>query len=151
MTSSEIITAISIHLLVPVAGVVAYLALCRRLFVAGASPMFLAQLFLLFVCYGGVLLVVLTSLFWYWSGMASLGVFFLILAAPILLLPVLLSLWKQKNHSLAHRIAFRACGGYYVLIAVLLCSLPLMRSMVSSHTPESSNKPNNKGRIAARG
>ena len=137
MTSSEIITAISIHLLVPVAGVVAYLALCRRLFVAGASPMFLAQLFLLFVCYGGVLLVVLTSLFWNWSGMASLGVFFLVLVAPILLLPVLLSLWKQKNHSFAHRIAFRACAGYYVLIAVLLCSLPLMRSMVSSNTPES--------------
>jgi hypothetical protein len=98
MTSSEIITAITIHLLVPAAGVVAYLALCRRLVVAGASPMFLAQLFLLFVCYGGAFLVVLTSLFWYWSGMASLGVFFLILAAPILLFPVLLSLWKQKSH-----------------------------------------------------
>ena len=134
MTSSEIITAITIHLLVPAAGVAAYLMLCRRLLAAGASLMFLAQLFLLFVCYGGVLLVLLTSLFWYWSGMASVGVFFLMLAAPVLLFPVLLSLWKQKSPSSAHRVAFRACVGYYVLLAMVLCSVPLIRSLSSSHT-----------------
>lgn len=126
MRLPEIITAISIHLLIPAVGLVAYLVLCRRLIAAGASALFLAQLFLLFVCYGGVLLVLLTHLFWQWSGMASLGFFFLILAAPVLLFPVLLSLWKQKNHSFAHRVAFRACAGYYVLLAVLLCSAPLI-------------------------
>ena len=145
MTSSEINTAITIHLLVPAAGVVAYLALCRRLFVAGASPMFLAQLFLLFVCYGGALLVVLTSLFWHWSGMASVGVFFLILAAPILLFPVLLSLWKQKSHSFAHRMAFRACAGYYILIAVLLCSAPLIRGLVTSNASRPLQKAEQNG------
>jgi hypothetical protein len=133
MTLSEIITSISIHLLVPAAGLVAYLILRQRLLATGASPIFLAQLFLLFVCYGGVLLVLLTSLFWQWSGMASLGAFFLILAAPVLLFPVLLSLWKQKSHSSAHRVAFRACAGYYVLLAFLLCSLPVMRGLLSSN------------------
>ncbi len=134
MTSSEIITAITIHLLVPAACVAAYLMLCRRLLAAGASRMFLAQLFLLFVCYGGVLLGLLTSLFWYWSGMASVGVFFLMLAAPVLLFPVLLSLWQQKSPSPAHRVAFRACVGYYVLLAMVLCSVPLIRSLSGGPT-----------------
>jgi hypothetical protein len=128
MTPSEIIIAITLHLLVPAMGVVAYLILCRRLLANGASPMFLAQLFLLFVCYGGALLVFLTSFFWYWSGMASLGAFFLILAAPILLAPVLFSLWKQQARSLAHRLAFRACVGYFALIAAVLCSTLLIRA-----------------------
>lgn len=56
MNASEIITAITLHLLVPAAGVAVYLLLCRRLLAAGASLLFLAQLFLLFVCYGGLLL-----------------------------------------------------------------------------------------------
>ena len=132
MTPPEILTAISIHLLIPAAGWVTYLILRHRLLAAGASTLFLAQLFLLFVCYGGVLLIVLTSLFWHWSGMASLGFLFLILVAPILLLPALLSFWKQKGHSFAHLMAFRACAGYYVLLALFLCSVSLMSSLLSN-------------------
>lgn len=127
MNSSEALTAVSIHLLIPAAGLVAYLVLCRRLLAVRASRVFPAQIFLLFVCYGGVVLVLLTSLFWQWSGMASLGVFFLLLAAPVLLFPVLLSLWKQKNQSSAHRAAFRACAGYYILLVVLMCMVPVTR------------------------
>jgi uncharacterized membrane protein SirB2 len=42
---------------------------------------------LLIICftYGGLLLVVLTELFGRWSGMASLGTFYLILVAPIIM------------------------------------------------------------------
>ena len=120
MTPSEIIIAITLHLLVPAMGVMAYAIICRRLLAKGASPMFLAQLFLLFVCYGGALLVFLTSLFWKWSGMASLGTFFLMLAAPILLAPVTFSLWKQQDGSLTHRVAFLAAILGCVELAVLI-------------------------------
>lgn len=136
MTLSEIITAVTIHLLVPAAGLASYLVLHRRLTATGSSPVFLAQLFLLFFCYGGVLLVLLTGLFWQWSGMASLGAFFLILAAPVLLFPALLSLRSQKNHSPVHRMAFRACAAYYILLASLLCSVPILRGLLSSAARE---------------
>jgi hypothetical protein len=43
------------------------------------------ELLLIFVTYGGLLLVALTSLFWKWSAMASLGSFYLILGAPIIM------------------------------------------------------------------
>ncbi len=128
MALSEIIIAITIHLLVPAMGVVVYVKLCRRLLAEGASPIFLAQLFLLFVCYGGALLVILTSLFWHWSGMASVGTFFLAILAPVLLFPVSLSLWKQRQRSLAHGLAWRACLGYYALLAALLFSTLLIRA-----------------------
>lgn len=127
MNASEIITAITIHLLVPAAGMAVYLLLSRRLLAAGASLLFLAQLFLLFVCYGGVLLVVLTIWFWEWSGMASLGFTFLMLGAPVLLLPVSISLWKARA-SFVHRMAFRACIAYYLLIAALVCGISVMQS-----------------------
>ena len=44
------------------------------------SPPFV-PLFLLFVTYGGWLIVLLTKLFWVWSGMATLGIAYLILTA----------------------------------------------------------------------
>lgn len=127
MNASEIITAITIHLLVPATGVAGYLLLCRRLLANGASFLFLAQLFLLFVCYGGVLLVILTSLFWKWSGMASVGCFFLMLGAPVLLLPVSISLWKSRS-SFAHRMAFRACMTYYLFLLALVGVVPFIQS-----------------------
>jgi len=43
------------------------------------------ELFMIFATYGGLLLVILTELFWKWSGMASLGTFYLILGAPIVM------------------------------------------------------------------
>jgi hypothetical protein len=127
MNASEIIMAITIHLLVPAAGMAVYLLLSRRLLAAGASLLFLAQLLLLFVCYGGLLLVVLTVSFWEWSGMASAGFFFLLLGAPVLLLPVSISLSKART-SYAHRMAFRACIAYYLLIAALVCGISVMQS-----------------------
>ncbi len=45
MNASEIITAITIHLLVPAAGMTVYLLLSRRLLAAGASLLFLNDYF----------------------------------------------------------------------------------------------------------
>ena len=41
------------------------------------------ELFIIFSTYGGLLLVTLTTLFWQWSAMASLGASYLIIGAPI--------------------------------------------------------------------
>jgi hypothetical protein len=43
------------------------------------------ELFMIFSTYGGLLLVVLTTFFWSWSGFASLGTIYLILVAPIIM------------------------------------------------------------------
>ncbi len=81
-----------IHAVVPLIGVGAYVWLCRRLYIRGEVPEALLLLFPLFFCWGGVLVVALTALFWHWSGMASLGMFFLLFASPLFFLPVTIAL-----------------------------------------------------------
>ena len=113
MNTTEIVTAVLIHLGVPFAGLMWYLVLCRRLRQQGASPAFLRQLFLIFFCWGGLLLLVLTALFWQWSGMASLGAGFLVFVAPFLLGSVAFNLTRIEHPSPAQRLALGACLSYY--------------------------------------
>lgn len=108
---TEVFTALFIHLLVPIAGVCGYALLCRKLRRQGASDVFLAQLFLIFFCWGGLLMVVMTSLFWKWSALASLGTAFLVFIAPVVLGITGLCLAKTPNASTAQRRAKTACFG----------------------------------------
>jgi len=41
--------------------------------------------FFIFGTYGLLLMILLTSMFWYWSGLTSLGTFALILVAPFIM------------------------------------------------------------------
>jgi len=109
------VTAIGIHLLVPMLGVIVFALLCRwmqRTHIQ--SPPFLSY-FILFATFGGWLMVCLTALFWKWSGMASLGVFALILVAPVVTAGVAFSLRNRRTLSAFHRSAYIASLAYSVL------------------------------------
>jgi hypothetical protein len=131
MKPAEILIALFIHVLVPATGYMVYERLRGRLKAAGHSERFLLHLFWLFFCHGGLLLVILTILFGEWSGMASLGGFFLILVAPILLLPGTLHLWKKRFQDTPHQWAYRASLGYYVTIAGLFLFAFVFSRLVS--------------------
>lgn len=62
-----------------------------------------AEIFLLFFTYGGLLMVAYTTLFWEWSGAASLGVFYLLLGAPIVTLVIALRQFKKRSISKYHK------------------------------------------------
>jgi hypothetical protein len=86
-----------IYLAVPTLGLWVYFRLARQIASAGEPTWVGLVYFALFFCWGGALLVVLTGLLWSWSGMASLGMFFLILVAgPAFLL---LALWLFRHRS----------------------------------------------------
>ena len=53
-------------------------------------------------------MVFLTDRFWEWSGMASIGVFYLVLVAPIATAGVALSLHRYYALSVFHRTAYIA-------------------------------------------
>jgi heme O synthase-like polyprenyltransferase len=74
-----------------------------------------APLFLALISYGGWLLAVLTWLFWHWSGMASLGLAYLIFVAPILMIGVAWKLYDQRNQSPLHFKLFIVCLCYPIL------------------------------------
>lgn len=77
-------------------------------------------LFILFGAYGGWLLIFLTFRFWYWSGMASLGFFGLILVAPVVAFGLSVYLFQQRKLSKYHYGSFLASVGYVCYIASLI-------------------------------
>jgi hypothetical protein len=97
------ITAAVIHLVVPAAGLVWFLLLSWRLRKQGASVLLLHQLLVIFFCWGCLILVALTALFWHWSGLASLAVAFLIFLAPLALAQICWNLYHTKHPSAVQR------------------------------------------------
>ena len=85
MSPKEIIIALTIHLILPLTGLLYFLRLKKQLKKENIPNAPTTELFIIFSTYGGLLIVVLTTLFWQWSGMASLGFFYLILGAPIVM------------------------------------------------------------------
>jgi len=90
---------------VPLVGLVSFLALFTHMR-AGAVPRApVLEFFFLHVAYGGALLVLLTDRFWKWSGLASVGVAFLLFAAPPLALFQAWMLRRSQRLSPYHRTA----------------------------------------------
>jgi hypothetical protein len=60
----------------------------------------------------------------YWSGMASLGVAYLMFIAPVVMTAVAIKLYLKRKVSFYHCGSFLACAGYVLLpIAVVLSSV----------------------------
>ncbi len=120
MSLTNFFTAVAIHLLVPLLGVVAYLMLCLKMSLSQIpSPPYFSW-FILFGTFGGWLLVVLTEIFWKWSGMASIGLFGLVLVAPFVTSALSVSLRGRRKVSWFHWGAFVASVGYSGLMFALL-------------------------------
>ena len=116
----EWLTALLIHIVIPVAGIWLYIRWRRKAQNAGAPQRFSVYLFVLFFVWGGTLLITLTSLFWYWSGMASLGTFFLLFASPFFMIPVLIGLWRMRAQFRPARLATAAGLLYYLVVVMAL-------------------------------
>ena len=122
----EIVIAVCIHILVPASGVVLFVNLCRRMREASVPDPPFIQLFILFFTYGGLLLVLLTAMFWKWSGMASLGVGYLAIIAPFVLIVSLAGFPKQNSGY--HRATFLAA-----IVYLLIAGLSWVAFMLSRH------------------
>jgi hypothetical protein len=120
MHEPPLIAGLAVNLLVPLLGVMAYVLLCGKMLRLGIEMPPVISWFVLFAVYGAWLIVVLTGFFWEWSGMASLGVFFLLLGAPFLTLGIALILRKRWAISIFHRTAFVMSAFYTCLMPVLL-------------------------------
>jgi len=82
MTFSEILISTIIYLILLLIGLLIYVSIIRKIKI---ETDFNFHLLLTFVTYGGLLLTILTTVFLKWSGLASLGVFYLIIVAPIVM------------------------------------------------------------------
>lgn len=113
------------HVGVPAVGVGTYLGLLRRIRAAGIDPPPTRRLFALFFSYGGWLLILLTGLLWFWSGIASLGMFYLVGAAPLVLVAVAVRTWPERSRSPYHRAIFWTAVAYPLLVAAVAVAAAL--------------------------
>jgi hypothetical protein len=117
------LTVLLIYLAVPAAGVACYLRLRGRMRSSGVPDAPEGQLFLVFLNYGGWLLVLLTALFWHWSGLASAGIMYLLVIAPWLMAGVAVQTFPRRASSTYHAAAFWAACIYVAAMCVLVPAL----------------------------
>ena len=120
----EMVRAILIHLVVPLAGIGLFLTLRRRMLDARIEEPPVVLFFILFATYGALLVLILTALFWKWSGMATLGLAYLILAAPILTLGLAVALYRRRRISGYHT------GAFWMSVSYVPCLLLLYAARI---------------------
>jgi hypothetical protein len=120
MSFQSIVIVLFIHLLVPLGGLLIYLQLLRKLNKENLNGILGFYFFILFVTYVGLLMVLLTSILWKWSGLASLGTFYLLLLAPILMVFIIYRNRQLRSVSKYHEIAFKAALIYLILFSLML-------------------------------
>ncbi len=125
----EIVKALLIHLLVPAAGLQWFLWLRADMREEEIEHPPVVPLFIIFATYGGLLLVILTTFFWYWSGMASLGLAYLLCLAPIVMLVLAWRLYPERKVSRFHWAAFIASAAYIGILVCFVSSLLIFRQV----------------------
>ena len=115
----EVVKAILIHLVVPLAGLQAFVWLRNDMREAQIDRAPVIPLFIIFATYGGWLIIILTLLFWYWSGMALLGLLYLVFIAPIIMIVLAVMLYRQRRLSRYHFGSFIASAIYPCILAVM--------------------------------
>jgi hypothetical protein len=120
MTAKEIIIALTIHLIIPLIGLLYFLRLRKQMKRENIQNAPTTELFIIFATYGGLLLIVLTTLFWQWSGMASLGTFYIILGAPIAMSIIAYKYRHLKTISKYHNWIYLSGLLYFVIAPVTI-------------------------------
>jgi hypothetical protein len=113
----EIFVVPLIHIVIPALGLLLYYKLQDQMKKRGISAPPNKILFIIFVTYGGWLIVLLTTLFWHWSGAATIGLAYLVFLAPIVMLILTIHMFKQRGVSAFHLGAFIA-SAVYILIPI---------------------------------
>jgi len=119
----ENIIFLIIYLIIPLIGLLFFLKLERQMKIKNIHNRPTIELFIIFATYGGLVLVILTELFWQWSGMASLGTFYLILAAPIVMGVIVYRNWHIRTISKYHSWVNILGLTYVVIVPVITIML----------------------------
>jgi len=115
----DFVWAILVNLVVPLAGLQVFFWLRNKMRAAEIERPPVIPLFLIFATYGGWLMIALTLLFWYWSGMALLGLMYLIFIAPFVMIVLAALMYRQRRLSRYHFGLFIASGIYPCVISLV--------------------------------
>jgi len=109
------ISPLLIYVIVPIVGVIIYLILRRRMIFKSVIKPPIWEMFIIFFTYGGLLTLILTVFFWEWSGLSSLGVFYLIFLAPVAMFIVAYRQYKKRKTSIYNLWMFYLGALYFII------------------------------------
>lgn len=102
----ERMIALFIHVVLPILGIICYIFILTRIKRENVKNPPNIALFLVFLNYGMFLLLILTALFWYWSGMATLGLLFVLFISPLIMLGIAIYYFNSQKASKYHKAVF---------------------------------------------
>lgn len=107
----------------PPIGIAAYLFVVRKMRKEQIAKPPIKELFIIFATYGTLLIISLISINNDWSGAASLGAFYLLIVAPILLFSIAYLRFRERKLSVYHRWTFWVSVSYFIVFPVILIIL----------------------------
>src|SRR2546430_2272203 len=110
-------TFVALYCVIPLLAIITYALLLRLVSVRSGPSSLAACLFALVFCWAGVVFVGFTALSGHWFGLASIALFFLLLASPAIFIPVTFILSGIAREVRVARVALYACFAYYAVIA----------------------------------
>lgn len=123
MTVPEITIAFIIYLLIPFTGLMYYLRIYKLMKTENIPNAPGIGLLIIFATYVGLLLLALTSLWGVWSGLASLGTFYLLLVAPFIMGFIAYRQRHTKAVSKYHKLTYLSALFYFVVSPVVFVLL----------------------------
>lgn len=120
MNVIRIIESIIIYLVLPSLGIYSYILLIRKMKREKINNLPTLEYLILYFTYGGLLTVLLTSIFSIWSGLASIGTLYLLLLAPIILAYNSYKMFKKRSESKYHKMAFILSALYFLIVPTIV-------------------------------
>ena len=120
MIDYHFFTGLIIHLIIPLLGFLYFVYINRKIVNENVPDPPTIPLFFIFLIYGILLIIILTGLFWEWSGMASLGAIFLVTIAPVFMAIIASSTKADKRNSKYHLAVYRLSIWYFIVIPIFI-------------------------------
>lgn len=120
MNEHEKLIPILIYLALPISGLFIFGLLVLKMYNKKISNKPISELFVVFLSYGGLLVFMLTTLFWYWSVFALVGLIYLVFIAPILHIIIIIYLRKELKTSAFHKWIYKSLIFYFFIAPSIL-------------------------------
>lgn len=124
----ESLIAVLVYLIVPVIGFITFMWLVKQMKSRRIQNAPIDALLWIFGTYVGLLILTLASIIWplSWSGLASLGAFYLVIVAPFIMGIIAFRLRKSISLTVYHKWTFITALIYLAIMPLILFTLYLI-------------------------
>lgn len=118
--NQKLLVSISIHVLIPLIGMVVYLILLKHMKKAQLVNPPYGALFLIMLCYGVLFIVFSTFVLNVYSPLLLIGLLFIFFVSPLIMISVSIYAFSRRNLSSYHKGCFIGSVLYFPIICICI-------------------------------